>query len=63
MADAADFNAQATKIVQEGDLVKIIATAPTDSDNAQQTYTLNATLKNGGRVEWNDGVCSKPELC
>jgi prepilin-type N-terminal cleavage/methylation domain-containing protein len=57
------FDAQATKIVQEGDLVKIIATAPTDSDNAQQTYTLTATLKNGGRVEWNDGVCSKSELC
>jgi hypothetical protein len=43
--------------------VKIIATAPIDSKNAEQTYTLTATLKKGGLVQWNNGECSKAELC
>jgi hypothetical protein len=57
------FNADASKTVSEGDQVKIIATAPIDSDNANQTFTLTATFKAGGRVEWDKGECSKAELC
>ncbi|MGB0459129.1 MAG: pilin [Porticoccaceae bacterium] len=57
------FNVDASKAVSEGDQVKIIATAPIDSDNTNQTYTLTATLKAGGRVEWDKGECSKVELC
>ena len=57
------FDAEASKVVTHGAIVKIIATAPSDSENAQQTYTLTATLKQGGRVEWNNGECSKAELC
>ncbi|MGC6481765.1 MAG: hypothetical protein ACON4S_06010 [Porticoccaceae bacterium] len=57
------FDAAPTKTVQKGDQVKIIATAPTDSENAGQTYTLTATLKADGRIEWYQGECSKSELC
>ena len=57
------FDAEASKVVTDGAIVKIIATAPSDSENAKQTYTLTATLKQGGRVEWNNGECSKAELC
>lgn len=57
------FNADASKAVSEEDQVKIIATAPIDSDNANQTYTLTATLKASGKVEWDKGECSKAELC
>lgn len=57
------FNADASEAVGEGDQVKIVATAPIDSDNANQTYTLTATLKADGRVEWDKGECSKVELC
>jgi prepilin-type N-terminal cleavage/methylation domain-containing protein len=57
------FKAIDVKSASEGDQVKIIATAPIDSENANQTYTLTATLMTGGRVEWDKGVCSKAELC
>ena len=57
------FKAIDVKSASEGDQVKIIATAPIDSKNANQTYTLTATLMTGGRVEWDKGVCSKAELC
>lgn len=57
------FDVETIKTVQVGDQVKIIATAPTDSENAGQTYILTATLKAGGRVQWNNGKCSKSELC
>ena len=57
------FDANFSGGVNDGDQVKIIAIAPTDSENAGQTYTLTATLKADGRVEWNQGECSKSELC
>ncbi|MDG2019230.1 MAG: prepilin-type N-terminal cleavage/methylation domain-containing protein [Porticoccaceae bacterium] len=61
--DSDIFTTESSEEVKEGDKVKIIATAPSDSKNANQTYTLTATLKTGGRVEWNKGECSKAELC
>ena len=57
------FKAGTSGSVSDGDQVKIIATAPIDSKNAEQTYTLTATLKKGGLVQWNNGECSKAELC
>lgn len=57
------FGGQASAKPQEGDKVMIIATAPSDSKNANQTYTLTATLKQDGRIEWDKGQCSKAELC
>ena len=43
--------------------VKIVATAPTDSKNTGYTYTLTGTINAGGKVTWDEGKCSKPELC
>ncbi len=40
------------------DTVVIQATAPTNSPNTLETYTLTGTLQAGGRVVWNGGVCS-----
>jgi hypothetical protein len=57
------FKADTSGSASDGDQVKIIATAPIDSKNAEQTYTLTATLKKGGLVQWNNGECSKAELC
>ena len=52
-----------TGSLAEDDKVTITATAPTDSGNQGETYTLTGKLKQGGRIEWDDGVCSKAELC
>jgi len=49
--------------ISEDDTVSIVATAPSDSKNSGQTYTLTGTLKTGGRVVWDQGQCSKVELC
>ena len=57
------FGAEAPKNASDGDKVMIVATAPSDSKNAKQTYTLTAILKNDGTVDWDKGQCSKPELC
>lgn len=57
------FGAEAPKNASEGDKVMIVATAPSDSKNAKQTYTLTAILKNDGTVDWDKGQCSKAELC
>jgi hypothetical protein len=57
------FGKEASKNPSEGDKVMIIATAPSDSENANQTYTLTATLNNNGTVDWDNGQCSKAELC
>jgi len=50
-------------IFAENDTVEIIATAPTDSNNTGSTYTLTGILKKDGKVIWNEGECSKSELC
>ena len=57
------FDADAAGAVKGGDQVQIIASAPSDSENAGETYTLTATIKANGRVEWDKGKCSKAELC
>lgn len=57
------FEASTSGSASDGDQVKIIATAPSDSKNAGQTFTLTASLKKGGLVEWDSGECSKAELC
>lgn len=57
------FDADASEAVKGGDQVQIIASAPSDSENAVETYTLTATIKANGRVEWDKGKCSKAELC
>lgn len=36
----------------------ITATAPTSSPNTTETYQLTGTLQAGGRIVWNNGVCS-----
>ena len=41
-----------------GDTFLITATAPTDSPNATETYTLTGTLAAGGKINWGPGVCS-----
>jgi len=41
-----------------GDTVVILATAPTNSPNTLETYTLTGTLQAGGRIVWGAGVCS-----
>ena len=41
-----------------GDTVVIVATAPTNSPNTLETYTLTGTLQAGGRLVWAAGVCS-----
>ncbi|MEQ9021470.1 MAG: prepilin-type N-terminal cleavage/methylation domain-containing protein [Pseudomonadales bacterium] len=41
-----------------GDTLTIVATAPTDSPNTGETYTLTGTLQAGGRVVWDGGACS-----
>lgn len=47
----------------EGDKLAITATAPTDSGTKEQTYTLTGTLTANGRIDWDNGSCSKSELC
>ena len=49
--------------VTEDDTLIITATAPTDSRNSGATFKLTGKLKSGGGIAWDDGVCSKPELC
>jgi len=51
------------EVATEDDVFTIIATAPTDSRNAGNTFTLTGSLKSGGRIVWDEGECSKPELC
>ena len=46
-----------------GDTFIITATAPTDSPNRTETFILTGTLQDSGRIDWDDGVCSKPVLC
>jgi len=41
----------------------ITATAPTNSQNDGANYTLTGTLDADGRIQWNDGECSRGELC
>jgi type IV pilus assembly protein PilA len=48
---------------ETGDTFIIIATAPTDSPNSSETYKLTGKLLGSGRIDWDDGVCSKPVLC
>jgi type IV pilus assembly protein PilA len=48
--------------VEDDDFV-ITATAPTNSQNEDATYTLTGTLDANGRIQWNDGECSRGELC
>jgi len=49
--------------VTENDTLTITATAATDSRNVGATFKLTGKLKSGGGIVWDDGVCSKPELC
>jgi len=49
--------------VAEDDTFIITTTAPTDSRNSGATFTLEGKLKNGGRIVWDEGTCSKPVLC
>ena len=41
-----------------GDTFIITATAPTDSPNTAETYTLTGTLAANGRINWAAGVCT-----
>ncbi len=41
-----------------GNTFIITATAPTDSPNTAETYTLTGTLAAGGNINWAPGVCS-----
>lgn len=41
----------------------ITATAPTNSQNDGANYTLTGTLDANGRIQWDDGECSRGELC
>jgi prepilin-type N-terminal cleavage/methylation domain-containing protein len=59
---AGDIYTKTTPLAED-DEVTITATAPTDSRNNGQTYTLTGKLKSGGRIDWDDGQCSKSELC
>ncbi|MDA9983841.1 prepilin-type N-terminal cleavage/methylation domain-containing protein [Porticoccaceae bacterium] len=47
------------------DEIVIVATAPTNSPNDGETYTLTGTLQATGRIIWDDGVCSNTDanLC
>ena len=40
------------------DEIVIVATAPTNSPNDDETYTLTGTLQASGRIIWDDGACS-----
>jgi len=51
------------EVVTADDVFTIIATAPTDSKNKDATFTLAGSFKSGGRIVWDEGQCSKPELC
>jgi prepilin-type N-terminal cleavage/methylation domain-containing protein len=55
------FEAEST--ADNNNEVKIVATAPTDSKNAGSTYTLTGKINANGKVLWDKGQCSKPELC
>lgn len=41
-----------------GDTVTITATAPTNSPNTGETYTMVGTIQAGGRINWAQGTCS-----
>jgi len=41
-----------------GDTVVIVATAPTNSPNTAETYTLTGTFAADGKINWAAGVCS-----
>ena len=41
----------------------ITATAPTNSPNTTETYSLTGTLTAAGSINWADGVCSDTDLC
>lgn len=47
----------------EDDTFIITATAPTNSQNDGANYTLTGTLDANGRIQWDDGECSRGELC
>jgi prepilin-type N-terminal cleavage/methylation domain-containing protein len=55
------FDAEST--ADNNNKVKIVATAPTDSKNVGSTYTLTGKINASGKVLWDKGQCSKPELC
>ena len=46
-----------------GQTFVIVATAPTSSPNTTNTFTLTGTIQAGGRIVWNDGVCSPTAIC
>jgi type IV pilus assembly protein PilA len=41
-----------------GDTVVIVATAPTDSPNTGETFSLTGTLTAAGGITWAPGVCT-----
>ncbi len=41
----------------------ITATAPTNSPNTTETFTLTGTLLASGGINWNTGECSNAALC
>jgi type IV pilus assembly protein PilA len=41
-----------------GDQIVIVATAPTNSPNTLETFTLTGTLQAGARIVWDNGVCT-----
>lgn len=41
-----------------GDTLTIVATAPTNSPNTLETYTLTGTMMASGAVNWGAGTCT-----
>jgi len=49
--------------VNENDDFIITATAPKESHNSGESFTLTGTFDANGQLQWDDGICSKSELC
>ena len=49
--------------VTEDDDFIITATASKESQNSGETYRLTGTFNANGQLLWDDGICSKSELC
>tara|TARA_B100000700_G_scaffold326090_1_gene436655 strand:+ start:693 stop:1151 length:459 start_codon:yes stop_codon:yes gene_type:complete len=58
------FTAKLSTPPAAGDTVEIVATAPTDSPNTGETFTLTGTINAAGTVNW-DETCSNTntDLC
>lgn len=49
--------------VTENDTFIITATASRESQNSGESFTLTGTFNAKGLLQWDDGSCSKSELC